>query len=164
MSKIILGLVVTLVGFNAVAQVPGRFGQGLAVGQTYGVAAPNPVYTVMPLTVECWAKLSSKSAYNILVANEPKHSVTHWELFAEKGNRSSGHLVSCRHSTSGARSASSRSTRGMRRRTELMFQVAMERGMAGPGGFATRKLTASGSKHKHRLAGMRRDALAALST
>jgi len=85
MFKSILGLVVMLIGSAAFAQTPGRFGQGLAVGTTYGVAAPNPVYTVMPLTVECWAKLSSKSAYNILVANEPKHSVTHWELFAEKG-------------------------------------------------------------------------------
>src|SRR4051812_47734005 len=77
----------------AAAQVEGRFGQAFQSADAYAAAPPNPVYTVMPLTVECWAKLSTKSAYNILVANEPKSSVTHWELYAEKGTgRLAAHL------------------------------------------------------------------------
>ena len=37
------------------------------------------------MTVECWAKLSDKVPYNILVANELKSSGTHWELFTMAG-------------------------------------------------------------------------------
>src|SRR5580693_6651405 len=43
------------------------------------------------------------------------------------GKCSSGHLVSCRHKTSGFRVLRWRSTLSILRRTELMFQVAMVR-------------------------------------
>jgi len=86
----LLAALAVVVSFNALAQVEGKFGQALRPDSNYAAAAPNPVYTVLPLTIECWAKLSTKSAYNIVAANEPKHSVTHWELYAEKG---SGHLA-----------------------------------------------------------------------
>src|SRR3954464_6269388 len=92
MSRLITALALCVVSVSTFAQGEGRFGQGVSVGQAYGAAAPNPVYTVMPLTVECWAKLSTKSAYNILIANEPKNSVTHWELYADKGT---GKLAAC---------------------------------------------------------------------
>src|SRR5690606_35642595 len=49
------------------------------------------------------------------------------------GNRSSGHLVSCRHRTSGWWVRRKVSTSGMRRRTELMFQAAIEKGIGIPG-------------------------------
>ncbi len=42
---------------------------------------------------------------------------------AFSGKLASGHLVSCRQITSGATSSINCSTIGMRRRTELMFQV-----------------------------------------
>ena len=66
------------------------------------------------------------------------------------GNSSSGHLVSCRQSTSGARSTSRRSTIGRRSRTELMFQVAMVKGIDGvpATGKSSRKLPAAGGKDK----------------
>jgi len=84
MLQRLIVLILVFVSPSLFAQVEGRFGEGLLAGEKYGAAAPNPVYTVMPLTVECWAKLSTKSAFNILVANEPKNSVTHWEIFADK--------------------------------------------------------------------------------
>src|SRR5271155_172018 len=51
------------------------------------------------------------------------------------GNRSSGHLVSWRHSTSGCTARRNRATRLMRSRTELMFQVVTVRrtGSSGTG-------------------------------
>jgi hypothetical protein len=88
-AAVLAALAVSL-SLPALAQVEGKFGQALQPNTNYAAAAPNPVYTVLPLTVECWAKLSTKSAYNILAANEPKHSVTHWELYAEK---TTGHLA-----------------------------------------------------------------------
>src|SRR4051794_5991804 len=62
----------------------GRFGRALALHNTTAHAPTNPIYTVVPITVECWAKLSDKSNYAVLVANEFKSSGTHWEIFAEK--------------------------------------------------------------------------------
>lgn len=40
-----------------------------------------PIYGQRPLTAECYARLNSRKGYNILLANEPKKSTTHWELF-----------------------------------------------------------------------------------
>ncbi|MEX2214505.1 MAG: ThuA domain-containing protein [Phycisphaeraceae bacterium] len=39
-----------------------------------------------PITIECWAKLDSKSGFNILVASEPKSSPSHWELYSYAGS------------------------------------------------------------------------------
>ncbi|MDR2755796.1 MAG: hypothetical protein LBC20_08835 [Planctomycetaceae bacterium] len=41
----------------------------------------NPAFCEFPMTVECLAKLTNSNSYNILVANEPKSSPFHWELF-----------------------------------------------------------------------------------
>ena len=69
---------------------PGKFGGALAVGERYASAERNPIYFVVPMTVECWAKIGAagpakaKLGPTILLANEPRHSVTHWELYAQK--------------------------------------------------------------------------------
>src|SRR5438045_1111373 len=34
----------------------GRFGRGLKADATYAAAPHNPVYSVVPMTVECWAR------------------------------------------------------------------------------------------------------------
>lgn len=68
----------------------GRFGRALSLHETTAHAAINPVYTVIPFTVECWAKLPSKENFNVLVANERKSSGTHWEIFTEA---KTGHLA-----------------------------------------------------------------------
>src|SRR5258706_16316593 len=65
---------------------PGRFGMALHIKNTFGEAAPNPVYSVVPITVECFAKLNDKKEFNILVANEPKNSGTHWEIYSYKSS------------------------------------------------------------------------------
>src|SRR5258706_15760823 len=64
----------------------GRFGRALQPTDTYAAAPANRLYMGLPMTVECWAKLSSKAEFNVLVANEPKSSSTHWEIFADKGS------------------------------------------------------------------------------
>src|SRR5438094_86601 len=71
--------------------VEGKFGLALAVENTAAYAGVNPVYTVVPLTVECFARIPAKStsAEIVLLANEPRSSGTHWDLFVEK---STGHF------------------------------------------------------------------------
>ena len=73
------------------AGAPGRFGQSLAVGEQYAAAERNPIYFVVPMTVECWARIGAaagsdkaRAAPTILLANEPRHSQTHWQLYAQK--------------------------------------------------------------------------------
>jgi beta-mannosidase len=66
--------------------VPGRFGRafnGLAAGPK---ASAQAAYSQPPLTVECWALVRSKNEFNILAANEPKASGTHWELYTYAGS------------------------------------------------------------------------------
>src|SRR4051812_1225356 len=64
----------------------GRFGRAARAPESPFRAAPiQPVYTLMPITVECWAKLDAADRTSVLVANELRHSGTHWELFAQKG-------------------------------------------------------------------------------
>lgn len=64
----------------------GRFGRALDPTQGHVGAAPKDEYQAPPLTVECWAKLRSKNGFNILVANGPKESSTHWELYSYAGS------------------------------------------------------------------------------
>jgi hypothetical protein len=62
----------------------GKFGRGLKVGRTYAAAEHNPVYIVTPLTVELWARINGKFDASVLLANEPRNSRSHWELYTEK--------------------------------------------------------------------------------
>jgi len=64
----------------------GKFGSALDahVGAVY--APPRPEFVAPPLTVELWVKVDRRDDYNILLANESKASVTHWELFTHPGN------------------------------------------------------------------------------
>ena len=43
-------------------------------------------YRNRPLTIECRARLHSKSGFNILVASDPKVSADHWELYSYAGS------------------------------------------------------------------------------
>jgi azurin len=43
-------------------------------------------YRTLPLTLECRAKLNGSKGYNILVANDPKSSADHWELYTHAGS------------------------------------------------------------------------------
>src|SRR5882672_2442412 len=71
--------------------VEGKFGRAFAVDKYSAYAGVNQIYTVVPLTVECFARMPAKStsAEIVLLANEPRSSGTHWDLFVEK---STGHF------------------------------------------------------------------------
>ena len=60
--------------------VPARV-SGLVTPQKVAKVAPSPIYGQRPLTVECYARMNSRAAYNILLSYEPKNSCGHWELF-----------------------------------------------------------------------------------
>ncbi len=63
----------------------GRFGNALNP-QGVSFAAPGKaIYQEPPLTVECWAKLNGRDSFNILVANSPKESPKHWEVYTTAG-------------------------------------------------------------------------------
>jgi quinoprotein glucose dehydrogenase len=65
------------------ASVSADFGQALRGSMQ---VAGRPEFRERPLTVECWAKLDSATAYNILVASDTKASAEHWELYSAAGS------------------------------------------------------------------------------
>jgi len=71
---------------QATMLVEGRFGNALDARVSGLLVAGHEVFRTSPLTVECWARLSNKANYNILLAQELKTSATHWELFTMTGN------------------------------------------------------------------------------
>lgn len=67
-------------GTDSLSPLFGRaLGQGLVVDT-------NPEHRRFPLTIECRAKLNSRSGFNILVAQDPKASAEHWELYSYAGS------------------------------------------------------------------------------
>ncbi|MBL9122504.1 MAG: ThuA domain-containing protein [Planctomycetaceae bacterium] len=65
--------------------VPGKFGQALLAAKHFARTEPLPEFARRPLTIECWARLDSAQAFNILVAQQPKESAGHWELYTYAG-------------------------------------------------------------------------------
>ena len=86
MRFVFAGAVLAIAAVPAKAQSTpqGRFGGALQPREQYVAAAPNPVYSNRPITVECWARLKSKTSDTVLVANEPKSSTNHWQVRAQK--------------------------------------------------------------------------------
>src|SRR5688500_18897299 len=86
MREFVAGAVMAVGAVPAQSQTTsqGRFGGALQPREQYVAASPNPVYSNRPITVECWAKLTSKTADTVLVANEPKSSTNHWQIRAQK--------------------------------------------------------------------------------
>lgn len=68
----------------------GRFGKALDATEGPAFAESDARYGTPPLTVELWAKLFGKAGYNAIIANEPKASARHWELYTRPGT---GHLA-----------------------------------------------------------------------
>lgn len=54
---------------------------GLVTARQIAKVAANPIYGQRPLTVECYARMKGRAAYNVFLSNEPKSSGSHWELF-----------------------------------------------------------------------------------
>ena len=86
-------LVDQYISTDGVVLTNGRFGKAVVgrapnKAKAPGLLAPaNPEYGKLPVTVECWAKLDQKESYNILVANGPIESTSHWHILtgAENG-------------------------------------------------------------------------------
>jgi type 1 glutamine amidotransferase/mono/diheme cytochrome c family protein len=66
--------------------VEGKFGKAMDAKAGGAMVAGTAAFHELPLTLELWAKLANKGPYNILVAQEPKSSATHWELFTMAGS------------------------------------------------------------------------------
>ena len=83
----VAGAVLILGASAALAETTpqGRFGGALQPREQYVAAAPNPVYSNRPITVECWVRLKGKTADTAFVANEPNSSTNHWQIRAQKG-------------------------------------------------------------------------------
>ncbi|MDB6116796.1 MAG: hypothetical protein JWO08_577, partial [Verrucomicrobiaceae bacterium] len=78
---------------------PGIFGKAPRGGM---VVEGKAEYRARPFTIECRAKLESKTTFNILVASDVKASGDHWELYTQAG---SGKLALHQHGK-GARASS----------------------------------------------------------
>jgi hypothetical protein len=66
--------------------VEGKFGKALDAKATPTSVAGHERYRKPPFTIECWAKLSGKDHFNVLVASDPKNSARHWELYTYAGS------------------------------------------------------------------------------
>jgi len=63
----------------------GKFGQALDARRGHAVVEHHEAHDTWPLTVECWARIQSKDAFQILVAKNAKSSAGHWELYTYAG-------------------------------------------------------------------------------
>lgn len=73
-----LALAALASAISATAETPQRTAPRLAEGKSE--------YRQPPLTIECRAKLSNPSGYNILIASDTKQSAMHWEIFSMAGS------------------------------------------------------------------------------
>ncbi len=64
----------------------GAYGQALDARLGALIVPPDPAFATIPFSVECRVKLLRMDRYNILAANEPKASATHWEIFTTPGD------------------------------------------------------------------------------
>ena len=64
----------------------GRFGAALDPRAAAATAERREIYDRLPISVECWAKVNSKSGFNVLVANNSKDSAEHWEIYTYTGS------------------------------------------------------------------------------
>jgi hypothetical protein len=63
----------------------GKFGKALDARVLPARVEGDDRYRKPPITVECWAKLFSKTGFNVLVSTDPKSSGWHWEIYTYAG-------------------------------------------------------------------------------
>lgn len=63
----------------------GKFGKALDARVLPARIEGDDRYRTPPITVECWAKLFSKTGFNVLVSCDPKSSAQHWEIYSYAG-------------------------------------------------------------------------------
>lgn len=64
----------------------GHPGGALDARSAVAAAPGQAAFSQREFSVELWAKLRHDGTYNILIANAPKSSDTHWELYTERSN------------------------------------------------------------------------------
>ena len=86
--QVVLFLVILLSSRSIVSaqNPPPVQASGLVTTRQIAEVSAKPIYGQRPLTVECYARLNSRDAYNTLIANERKNSATHWEIFTMPGS------------------------------------------------------------------------------
>ena len=62
------------------------FGGFLDVASKAATVPASEQFLSAPMTVECFAKLSTSAGFNVLVSNDPKSSPTHWEIYTQAGD------------------------------------------------------------------------------
>ncbi|MSR53827.1 MAG: hypothetical protein EXS09_11130 [Gemmataceae bacterium] len=62
--------------------VDGKFGKALDVRVLPASIEQDERFRRTPFTIECWAKLNSKTGFNVIVSCEPKSSSQHWEIYS----------------------------------------------------------------------------------
>ena len=72
---------VLVFGSTGLAADDAKFGGALDAVRISARAQADAVCNSRTFTVECWAKVRSKGGFNILVANKPKSSRAHWEIY-----------------------------------------------------------------------------------
>ena len=63
-----------------------KFGGFLDVTQKAATVPASEQFLSKPMTVECFAKLSTPAPFNVILSNDPKSSPTHWELYSFAGS------------------------------------------------------------------------------
>jgi hypothetical protein len=72
-------------GDGEITLTEGKFGRALDA-RLAPVAVPgDDRFRRPPFTVECWARLFSKTGFNVLVASDSKSSSRHWEIYSYAG-------------------------------------------------------------------------------
>ncbi len=66
--------------------VRGRFGSAVDAREVSATAAAKDIYSQPPFSVECWARLFTHHNFNVILANEPKTSRNHWEIYTYIGS------------------------------------------------------------------------------
>ena len=68
----------------------GRFGKALDARRGPAVLDGSARVGRSPLTVECWVKLLGKKGVNVVLANDPAPSSSHWRVYTEAGTGVAG--------------------------------------------------------------------------
>ena len=64
----------------------GKIGQAFDATKGHATAEYRPDYASLPISVQAWTKLASKTGFNVIVSNQPKESSEHWEIYSYAGS------------------------------------------------------------------------------
>ncbi|WP_339731917.1 ThuA domain-containing protein [uncultured Gimesia sp.] len=62
--------------------LPGKWGNALNTNAGTILISSKPKSLSLPLSADCWVKLSQKDGFNVFLASEEKSSAAHWEMYS----------------------------------------------------------------------------------